>query len=655
MNASLARELAEIRRMPYGTARISASEAITRRVEADGPPELLPEALLDLVESYSFADAGQKSFVAFARALRLWDESPELFDAGDQRNLFWEFKWVAADLAEYPQISIEQAEAFLRDMERRFTLAGHGLSSVRMSRFRWAWHAGQVGAEEMRLAWVSGMRDEYEDCRACTIGTQVDFFVDSGRYAEAVELGRTQDDRCNLEPTRTHYALALAALLTGHPELALRTHKRALAGDDGDTTDFPAARGHGFEMLARGGRLDQALRILRTDYPGALRTGASPALHVRFLLGILAGLSANLDRGDEPTGLADPEWGTVSQLHDWVRETATRGAAPLDDRNGNNRLARAIARALAATRTEHPLPASDHPAAVPAAALDAVAGSGGAGSTGAGSTGSVGFDGADAQAAQPDSSGEASFAAAERLASFSAYGDASRAYAAAAVQLAAEGWLERAGAAYAEGAQCAALDHEDAAAHGLFAAAVELLQLDGTDPELLAAVLTAWAPVAARMQDATAQLTATRDALARSEEFDAEGLSEELAQRRRVEWQLRRASLRDTLARSLASAAAEQLPAPLSFADAATAALTAGEEFAQAGRARDAAHSFWLAGRVQRDLGATAEAIWSLESAFEGFTLARARDDRALAAGELIELLRETQQHERAAEIVDKL
>ncbi|QIM18308.1 hypothetical protein G7066_05960 [Leucobacter coleopterorum] len=267
MIATVQRELNDIRRMPYGTARTSASEAITRRIETEGPKELLAEALLDLVEAYSFSDQGVKSFSAFARTLRLWDESPELFDEGDERNLFWEFKWVAGDLAEYPQISLAQAVAFLDDMERRFELAGHGVSSVRMSRFRWAWHTGHPDTDAFRLEWITGLRDEFEDCRACTIGQQVDYFTAAERYDEAVKLGLTQDSSCNIEPTRTWYGIALAALLSGDPDLALTMHKRALATDDGGPTEFASARGYGFETLARGGRLEQALRLLRNDYP----------------------------------------------------------------------------------------------------------------------------------------------------------------------------------------------------------------------------------------------------------------------------------------------------------------------------------------------------------------------------------------------------
>ena len=661
MTAEIRRELAAVRRMPYGTARTASAEALARRIEADGPREALPEALLDLVEAYSFADEGAKSFVVFARALRLWDESPELFDTGDERNLFWEFKWVASDLPEYPQITRAQAEAFLADMERRFELAGHGLSSVRMSRFRWAWHAGQADAEEQRLAWITGLRDEFEDCVACTIGQQVDFFVDTERVEEAVALGLTQESSCNLEPTRTRYSLSLALLLSGDPEAADRMHKRAVASDDGDPTDFPAARGHGFEMLARGGRVEQALRTLRNDYPDALRKGASPALHLRFLLGLLAGLSANLDRGELPTGFAEPEWSTVSALHDWVRSAAERLAAPLDARNGTDMHARRIARALSATRVATPLPAPGAVAAgaglgAPAAAAPGpgapdLAGAAEAGTEAGTETGAR----TDAAPGGGEPSTEAVLARAEHLAQRNDYGGAARAYADAAERLEGEGWLGRAGVAFAEAAQCAALDQDEEAAHALFAAALPRLRAAGEAPEVRVAVLAAWAPIAARMGEPAGLLSALDTELDEYTEFDGSELSEELAERLRGEWIGRRAELRDSLARSIAAALPAARPAGFDPARALAEATAAGEEFAQIGRIGDAAHAFWLTGKIHRDLGATTEAIWALESAFEGFTIARARDERAAAAGELIELLRASGQDERAAEIVAEL
>jgi hypothetical protein len=124
LDAEVRRELREIRAMPYGSARTAAAEVIVRRIDAEGPQERLAEALLDLVEAYSFTGQGHRSFVAFARLLRLWDSQPEVFDESDEHNLFWEFKWVAGDLPDFPEITREQAVAFLADMRRLFDLAG---------------------------------------------------------------------------------------------------------------------------------------------------------------------------------------------------------------------------------------------------------------------------------------------------------------------------------------------------------------------------------------------------------------------------------------------------------------------------------------------------------------------------------------------------
>ena len=634
MSTQTAHELHTIRNMPYGTARIAAAEAISRRIEADGPRDLLATALLDLVEAYTFAAQGEKSFVAFARALRLWDESPELFGPTEEHNLFWEFKWVAADLPEYPQITTTHAEAFLADMERRFDLAGHGSSSVRLSRFRWAWHTGQNNAEEMRLHWLSGVRDGFEDCAACTVGQQVSYFADTGRHREAVDMGLSQRDSCNQEPVRTHFATALSALQLGDAALAHEQYRRALASDDGGKTDFPVSRAQGFQLLACGGQFDRALRVLRNDLAASLRTGENPMSHLKVLICALAGLSANLDRGDEPSGFAEPEWATVASLHAWVTETARGYARPLDARNGNDRFARRIEDSLTTTRSETPLPDT---AFRPAMTQPSTAEQHGAAEQPGNSS-------------QAWGSGEDRFGYAETLLSHGQQASAAQAYVAAAQALEQEGWIARSGLALAEAAQCSALENEDEAAHDLFAAALPRLATGGADAEIIVAVLAAWAPIAARMQLPQPHIAATEEALARYDgaEPDTSGMAEELAARRQTDWQRQRASLRDTLARSLAAAG---LQTERAIAE----ALRAGEEYAGTADIFDAAHAFWVAGLLQRDAGHTEDAIWSLESAYEGFTVARHREQRANAASDLIELLRQVGHADRADEVIAEL
>ncbi|MFT4231627.1 MAG: hypothetical protein QM606_02470 [Leucobacter sp.] len=641
---SLEHELRRIREMPYGVARTAAAEAARRRIEADGSTERLAEALIDLVEAHVFTGEPAKASEVFAELLRVWDEAPGLFDPSDRRNLFWEYKWIAVDLPDDPEIAPARAEAVLADMERRFALAGHGLSSVRMSRFHWAWRTGAADAEAARLTWVAGPRDDFDDCRACTIGQQVDFFTDTGRYPEAVRLALTQDADCNLEPARTRYALALSALLEGDETLAGAALRQAVSCDDGDATDFGPARGQGFEALARGGDLERALRRLRNDHPGLLRRAASPLARLRFLLGVLAGLSANLDLGDSPTGLHEAGWRTVRELHGWVLAEAERLAARFDARNGNGAYAERLARALRASRAPRPLPSG----------TDARARGDGSG--------------AGAASASPDRtiSGPAFavslFQRAEAVLAGRDYAAAAASYLDAARAAEAEGLVSETGLALAEAAQCAAADGDDAAAHERFGEAVPRLLSGEADPDICASVLAAWAPIAARMADPAAQITATAAALADCERLDPVGLDDEPAARLLPDLRRRRAILRDTLARSIAAAdpvVLETLPerglGHLDASRAATEALAAGEEFAGLGLLSDAAHAFWLAGRVQRGIGDPDAAAWALESAVEGFTAARMREQRVRAAGDLIELLRETGRSDQAEEIASRL
>ncbi|QIM18307.1 hypothetical protein G7066_05955 [Leucobacter coleopterorum] len=357
---------------------------------------------------------------------------------------------------------------------------------------------------------------------------------------------------------------------------------------------------------------------------------------------MLAGLSANLDHGELPTGFREPEWNTVAGLQAWVLAAAQGLARDLDARNGNDMYARSINRALAATRVEKPLAESPVDALdVGTEATSAIEGS-------AEGTASV-------STATPPTAPDSILAKAEGLAAQQAYGEAIPLYAEAAKLLESGGWLERSGLAFAEAAQCAALANEEETSHQFFTAAVSRLRTGGSNTGTLSAVLTAWAPIAARMNDPETLLRITQEELQRFEEFNAEGLSEDLAERRRSEWLLERATLRDTFARSLAAAAPEQRPSGFGLEQAAAEATSAGEEFAQLGRIADAAHAFWLAGKVQLENGQTTDALWSLESAFEGFSVAQRREERAHTASELIDLLRQTGQPERADEIVAQL
>lgn len=642
-------ELRRIRRMPYGAARSAAAEAVTRKVEAEGPREVLAEALLDLIEAYTFWREGHKSFAVFARLLRLWDTEPESFDMADRRNLFWEFKWVAADLSEYPVIAPEQAEAFLADMERRFDLEGLGKSSVAMSRFRWLWHAGLPGMEQARVDWVTTARDDMDDCAACTVGQQADYFAELGEWEQAAQIGRTIDSSCNREPTRTYYALALATYMTGDPAEAMHWLRQANATLEAADGDAAPSRGHAFQVLARGGQIEQALIELRNRDAEMLREAESPAMRLRFLIGVYAGLSANLDQPDLATGLRQPGGvATLGELHQWVEHEIAELGSAFDRRSGTDYYRSLAERARAATRgapVKLGSPALVAPLEQDAAGASPVAGA----QEKAAQDPDAQELGGQGQGAQSLDAGEF-LALAESSARGRKYAEAAAHYQAAGHVLLNDGRLIDGGLAFAESAMQLTLAGDDQAANETFAVAVPCLRAGEAPFDVLTTVLLAWAPNAAKVAAPELTLEVINEVLGETVAPDTSGDTEELAARRNQEFGTLQGQLRDARARLLAES---DDATEVEFAR--TEALGVAEQFASLGQIALAAHAFWLAGKIAQLSEKPEDASWALESAFEGFTQTRSTQHRAEVAGDLLELFRSTGQVDRAEALTAQL
>ncbi|MBO9569768.1 MAG: hypothetical protein J7503_13205, partial [Cellulomonas iranensis] len=95
--------------------------------------------------------------------------------------------------------------------------------------------------------------------------------------------------------------------------------------------------------------------------------------------------------------------------------------------------------------------------------------------------------------------------------------------------------------------------------------------------------------------------------------------------------------------------------AALAEADAAARASRAAETYAAVDAVADASHAFWLAGRLHHAMGGVDDAIWNLESAVEGFGIARATEPRGAAASMLVDMLRAAGRDDRADEVVASL
>ncbi|UZN02684.1 hypothetical protein [Cellulomonas sp. S1-8] len=639
------REISRVRALPYGAARTQAAEQQVRLSEAEGPDGARAFALLVLVESLVWGGEVDRAYLPFTQAVRWYEQHPEHLDEQDVQGLFWSFKWMVGHLSDFPNVPAEQIDATVEDMERRYAVAGLGRDAVAYEKFSWARSRGAADVDALYEEWVRTPRDDYSQCEACDPGDRAGYLAERGDVPEAVRLiEQTLDsgETCATEPADMLSTLALLHLDAGRPQDAVAVHRRAVAALAGSQSDMAGARGRRFVLLARGGQPTRALRALASDATLLLRAD-TPHDRFGFLAFVVAGTAALLpEHAGTPVALADIPVTDVAGLHAWADAQAAELARAFDERNGTDRFAQHLARA----RTTRPADVRLDLEVIPVAE--------GAASTSGAPTHVV----APAGTSDEDALEETLVARAERLTTAGDLVAAAAAWLAVAGEADVEGRLADAGLARAEAARCAQEAGDDDGAAATYPDAVARMRAGGVAAPDVVPVVVAWAPVAVTTGTGQAVLDAIDGLLDELTDASAPGASADpaalaagadLDERLSYARRRARADLHDTAARVLASMGGDRV------ADAARRASKAAEGYAGVDAVNDAAHAFWLAGRLHGGLGQVDDAVWNLESAVEGFTMARQREPRGEAASALVDVLRAAGRDEQADEVLRSL
>jgi tetratricopeptide (TPR) repeat protein len=701
--------ISRISDMPYGLARTQAAEQEARRIEAEGPPQALAYALSTLVDSMFWSGEVEESFVPFTRMVRWWDEHPEYFDSSDRHSLFWMFKWMVADLMEFPTVPAAQIEATITDMERRYAIEGFGMNAVMHQRFMWAEERESDEMDAAFEAWCTTPRDAFSQCESCEPGDRAAYLVSRGRMDEAiriVELALTKSPSCASEPADMLSHLQLAYLAVGRHADGASAHRRALAHLRTSMGTMTGARGRCIQFLALCGNDDAALRRIETDQDLLVECD-SPKDRLEFLQHV--GTATHLVRAVDPDHkltLGAVPATTVAELDEWARAQADRLAREFDERNGTDANARRVAAAWSVERDGTVLDMSvlrlhgeDAATTPPAAAVadtsgadtptlaapDAqVAGTSDAQASDAPDTQAPGApdtqatgapvapdapvahdlgtpgapdapdpralstpDAPDTQASgTPDAPDRAKSlqARAEQAADSGDLEQAAPLFLAASRAAEDAGRTQEAGWSMADAAQSARLLTDHTSAVSAFARAIALLEAADTSPEETVRMLCEQAASAAETDRPLEVLPPIERAIAKLDLLIAEEPSPDvapaLAERALTTRRHARAELADVTARLHATVGEHAL--------AAHEAEQAAEAFAGLSATADAAHAFWLAGRMHMTMADATSAVWHLESAVEGFTMANDANNRATVAGELIEALHAAGRHEEA-------
>ncbi|MBM7824740.1 tetratricopeptide (TPR) repeat protein [Arcanobacterium pluranimalium] len=665
------RRLWQIRQLPYGLARTTATEWVVRTLSNDGPEQKLPEALLDLVEAYTFGPASHHGFAAFSRLLRLWDEHPEYFDEQDQQNLFWEFKWVITDLTSYPQISKTQARAMLDDMRARFAIAGHSSVAVDKAEFQWANHIGDAAAaKRWRSAWLAHGEDPM-DCAACRYGSSLAYLVNQERFTEAIEVGVPTSSHCNREPATSLRYRALAFLELGDGAQAALHLLNAQATRDPSLFDASDV-GIEFEILARGGALERGLRLLRDRSQPAFTQQVDPGTRFDWLISLIKGLAANTDQGQTPTFIREGE--TVAELLAWAVDQATPLAQAFDRRAQNTRFTEILERAQTAKQAAELDFSTERleQAAAQATTSDDSAGN----EPPAVQTQDV----ADEESEKAPETPEASYARADQLAARKDFARAAQEYRRAAQLREEAGELGAAGTALADAAQCYSIMQEYSQSFELFYAAWKLLAVGGIHASALLDILAAWCGCAEKIGTVHQLADAATAVEQHLQEPDTTEMLGEYAERRVKEYAWNKARLVDMQARIGAASAVEAEHAQRKSANgegdtdsshhtsrifeisgdeqrrrAVELAHEAAQAFTDAGDLNSAGSSYALIGKLEAEAQQHDAAQRAYESALEAFTTTRNSKLFEKTIDEYVTYLRSIGLEAKATELMTRL
>ncbi|ACZ22228.1 hypothetical protein Sked_23130 [Sanguibacter keddieii DSM 10542] len=648
-----------VRDLPFGSARNEVAASLVREVAAEGPQEAHAFALFALTESYAFSDEVEKAYLPFTQSVRLWDARPELFDEHDVHSLFWSFKWMVGNLMSFPTISATQITSTLDDMRRRYRLAGNGLSAVNHLAFQWHHMLGDAELPAAYDRWVTTERDDFSQCPACEPGDRTAYLFEEGRYEEGIRLLESAEEAkasCRSEPADRLSQLQLAYLEVGDAAGAARAHRRGLQ-TLASSGEMAGAHGRHVQLLARSGNTEAAHRFLSASST-LLTRAETPADRLAYLCA--AGTGVSVLRRREPGRSVSFEGvpaTTVADLDDWMHAEALALATAFDARGGTTASVDRVLRAWSGDHSELDVD------------LSVLPGLGGGSQPALGDHGQAdtSLPGGTGETATPASGAgvgpDALVSAAESAAARDEPLESARLYAQAADLFVASGEAEAAGFALAEAAALSSALGDVEGAVRTFRSALDQLEAAGTGVEYTGPVVRAYARACAEAGEVEGSWSRLGDAVraARRETDAARGsvaavdpgaegaMAEELAARQHRAQVLaaEHAQLLDTLARAHAAAGLSD--------EAVTEATQAAEAFAGLSMVQDAAHSFWLAGRLRRADGQLEEAVWLLESATEGFAIARAQAPRAETVGELVEVLTALGRLDEAQELVRRL
>lgn len=363
--------------IPHGLSQVAICEEAVRLADRHQDVCAGFQARMQYVTATMFAGQPEKMLVAYWWLLSTYDRDPESYDAFE---LLWQYKWVVAALPDFPQISRQQIEEMLRDMQRRYEEVGASLHAVcNKRRAAYLKMGDRAGAEAAHQELARHRRDELSDCKACEMDEEVEFAFFVGDLERGVQRARPilrGEFSCGEVPHLTYARLLRPLLQLGLGHEAMRYHLTGYRKISATPAQFIAQIAKHIEFLTLTDNLSRAGKLLEKHLALAMDT---MVLSWRFDMFRAAKLFLErlMDKGRQTLKIRLPEFFPlynemnayrVSELAHWFTQRVRELAQRFDERNGNDWYSKKVAN-VARWReriTPVPLPTRESDSAPPA-------------------------------------------------------------------------------------------------------------------------------------------------------------------------------------------------------------------------------------------------------------------------------------------------
>ncbi|MBC1679504.1 hypothetical protein HCJ24_01535 [Listeria welshimeri] len=178
------------------------------------------EMLIDTCLTVGFP---KKQLQAFSWLIKKWEDVDSDYYI-DTDNLFWNYKWISADLPTFDEVSKAQIDGLLSDMKEKFEQQNYSLRPYYKVCTLAAMSMGDVEkAKELFEKWSTTKGDYLNDCPACETSDQVQYFCFIQDYETAKKTAKPiieGKQRCAMVPHFTYGEMALAYLTLGDEKIA---------------------------------------------------------------------------------------------------------------------------------------------------------------------------------------------------------------------------------------------------------------------------------------------------------------------------------------------------------------------------------------------------------------------------------------------------